>query len=165
MLGDQTMTFRAIEFGSDDFRTECELRNQVLRVPIGLRLDDEDLDQEQQQLHFGLFDQCGDLVACVIAAPLSATAAKIRQMAVHRVHQGHGHGRRMLHDVEAYLAQRGFVYFVLHARMTAVGFYTKQGYVKLGQAFMEVGLPHISMEKHIQPISPTAANKPSGPRQ
>ena len=110
------MTFREIEFGSDDFRKECELRNEVLRVPIGLSLYDEDLDQERLLLHFGLFDQCGDLVACVIASALSDSQAKIRQMAVHREHQGKGHGRRIIRDLEDHLARRGFVHLVMHAR-------------------------------------------------
>lgn len=158
-VDDQTMTFRAIEFGSDDFRKECALRNAVLRVPIGLSLAAEDLDQEQQQLHFGLFGQAGNLVACVIAAPLSATVAKIRQMAVHSAHQGHGHGRRLIHDIEEYLARRGFVHLVMHARLTAAGFYMKLGYAKVGQEFSEVGLPHIRMEKSIQPIGPAVATK------
>ena len=34
--------------------------------------------------------------------------------------------------------------------MTAVGFYEKLGYASVGREFMEVGLPHIRMEKHIQ---------------
>jgi len=144
------MTFREIEFGSDDFRKECELRNEVLRVPIGLCLYDEDLDREKQQVHFGLFDQCGDLLACVIAAPLSSTKAKIRQMAVHREHQGKGHGRTIIHDLEDHLARRGFIHLVMRARMTAVGFYTRLDYAKVGHEFMEVGISHIRMEKYIQ---------------
>jgi len=153
------MTFREIEFGSDDFRQECELRNEVLRVPIGLRLYDECLDQEGQQLHFGLFGQCGDLVACVISTSLSSTEAKIRQMAVRRQHQGKGHGRRIIHDIEEYLGRRGFVHLVMHARVSAVGFYAKLGYAKVGHEFMEVGIPHVRMEKYIQPGSASDAEK------
>ena len=152
------MTFRDIAFGSDDFRKECELRNEVLRVPIGLSLYDENLDQEREQLHFGLFDQGDDLVACVIATPLSSTEAKIRQMAVHRERQGKGHGRRVIHDLEDYLARRGFVHLVMHARVTAAGFYAKLGYAKVGHEFGEVGIPHVRMEKHIQ-ISTADATK------
>jgi predicted GNAT family N-acyltransferase len=153
------MTFREIEFGSDDFRRECELRNEVLRVPIGLSLYDEDLDQERQQLHFGLFDQCGDLVACVIAKALSYSKAKIRQMAVHREHQGKGHGRRTIQNLEEHLARRGFIHLEMHARLTAVGFYTKLGYAKVGHEFMEVGIPHVSMEKYIQTGSTVDTDK------
>ena len=153
------MTFREIEFGSDKFRAECELRHQVLRLPIGLSLYDEDLDQERQQLHFGLFGPGGGLAACVIAVPVSSTEAKIRQMAVRPEQQGRGRGRRIIHDLEEYLARGGFVHLAMHARMTAVGFYTKLGYAKVGPEFTEVGIPHVTMEKYIQPKSAADASE------
>jgi len=160
------MKFREIEFGSDDFRKECELRNEVLRLPIGLCLFDESSKKKEKQFHFGLFDQSGKLLACVIAAPLSSTEAKIRQMAVHPRHQGKGLGRRIIHDVETHLARRGFVHLVMHARMTAVGFYTKLDYARVGHEFVEVGIPHVRMEKFVQPSPPPygspAAGSPSG---
>jgi len=148
------MRFREIEFGSVEFRKECELRNEVLRVPLGLCLYDEDLDPEKKQFHFGLFDARGDLLACVIAAPLSPTDAKIRQMAVHPGHQGRGCGRMIIHDLEACLARRGFVHLVLHARLSAAGFYAKLDYARVGHEFLEVGIPHVRMEKHIPSRSP-----------
>jgi len=147
------MTFREIEFGSDDFRKECDLRNEVLRVPIGLCLCDEDLDQEKQQFHFGLFDECGDVLACVIAAPRSSTEAQVRQMAVHPGHQGKGFGRMILHCAEAHLARQGFDRVFMHARMTAVGFYEKLGYVTTGNEFTEVGIPHLRMWKRLSILS------------
>ncbi len=145
------MTFREIVFGSDDFRRECELRNAALRVPLGLNLYDENLEPERQQLHFGLFDAAGELVACVIGAPLSPTEAKIRQMAVRGDLQGKGYGRRIMQGLEAQLAHRGFRHLAMHARMTTVGFYAKLGYATVGDEFLEVGIPHVSMEKHIRP--------------
>jgi predicted GNAT family N-acyltransferase len=47
----------------------------------------------------------------------------------------------------------------MHARMTAVGFYTKLGYAKVGHEFREVGIPHVRMEKYIQPSSTVDADK------
>jgi len=44
-----------------------------------------------------------NLVACVIAAPLSATEVKIRQMAVHPEHQSQGYGRRIMHNLDSIL--------------------------------------------------------------
>src|SRR5271169_2399386 len=144
------MLFREIEFGSDDFRKECDLRNELLRVPLGLSLFDEDISLERQQMHFGMFDQSGSLIACVVAVAFSSTEAKIRQMAVDCKHRGKGHGRSIIHCMENYLARRGYIHLFMHARMTAIGFYEKQGYARAGQAFMEVGIPHIRMEKNIQ---------------
>lgn len=147
------MIFREISFGSDDFRKEFELRNNVLRMPLGLSLYDEDISKENQQMHFGLFDESGNLLACVAAVNCSSTEAKVRQMAVDSKAQGKGCGRKLILCVEDHLSHLGFNHFVLHARMSAVGFYEKLGYVRVGQEFVEVGLPHIKMEKYLDPNS------------
>ena len=148
-MGTGVMTFQEIQFASDEFQQECELRQAVLRAPLGLNLYDEDLDAERGQWHFGLFDPSAGLVACVIAVPLASTSAKIRQMAVHPAQQGRGHGRTILQHLEAHLARRGSVHLNMHARLTAVGFYEKLGYARSGPEFIEVGIPHVRMEKHL----------------
>jgi len=138
---------------------ECELRNEVLRIPVGLNLFDENLSLEKQQMHFGLFDHCRCLVACVIAVPVSSSEAKIRQMAVDGEHQGKGHGRNLIDCIENHLARQGFIRLFMHARLAAAGFYEKLGYAKVGQEFIEVGIPHIRMEKTIHPSSAGVTEK------
>lgn len=152
------MTFRKIDFGSDDFRGECELRDKVLRVPLGLSLDNENLDAERREMHFGLFDDRGELLACVIAVVLSPGRVKIRQMAVAAEHQGKGCGRRLIHCLESYLAKCGLVHLSMHARVTAFGFYEKLGYRRMGDAFTEVGIPHLAMEKRLAGLSEVHEN-------
>lgn len=142
------MTFAEIQFDSEAYRAECALRHQVLRVPIGLNLHDEDLSCERDQLHFGLFEN-DRLVACAIAIPLSPGEAKIRQMAVGPEHQGRGCGRLVIEALERQLAARGVTRFSMHARLSAVGFYLKLGYSITGPEFIEVGIPHVRMEKRL----------------
>ena len=143
------MIFREIAFGSDDFAKELLLRDDVLRAPLGLSLSDEDVERERDQLHFGLFAGDGEMLACVIAAPLSPTEAKIRQMAVGTDHQRSGHGSEIIQSLENELARRGFFHLWLHARLPAVGFYQKLGYRKVGEEFTEVGITHLRMEKDL----------------
>ena len=142
--------FRQIDFGSDDYRKTCQLRNEVLRVPLGLSLLDEDLAGETDMLHFGLFDDDGTLLACVIAAPISARVAKLRQMAVSPDHQGKGLGRFVIQELEQRLVSRGFRELVLHARAAAQGFYERLGYAAAGAGFIEVGIPHVEMRKALE---------------
>lgn len=144
------MNVKEILCGSFDYRQECVLRHEVLRKPLRLNLYDEDLAMECEQLHFGLFDDQGQLLACVIAAPVSATEAKVRQMAVRPACQGKGCGRILLEGAEQVLAQRGFATLYLNARMTAVGFYERLGYTQTGAEFLEVGLPHVRMTKTLK---------------
>jgi ribosomal protein S18 acetylase RimI-like enzyme len=129
------------------------LRQEILRKPLGLNLFDEDLEKERDQWHFGLFDAAGVLVGCVIVLRLSSSEARIRQMAIAREHQGQGHGRRMLAELETLLAARGFSRLLLHARASAIGFYEKLGYSVVGEEFVEVTIPHVRMGKK-SPLPP-----------
>jgi predicted GNAT family N-acyltransferase len=38
---------------------------------------------------------------------------------------------------------------VVHARDVAVGFYERLGYQSVGEPFVEIGLPHQTMEKEL----------------
>lgn len=145
------MIFKRISFGSAEYGQECALRDAVLRRPLGLSLYDEDLDKEKDQLHFGLFDAQGRLCGCVVAIPGSDCQAKIRQMAVAPDCRGRGYGSRIISELEAYLASCGFTHAYLHARVSAVGFYRKQGYSVMGDEFVEVTLAHVRMDKQLRP--------------
>ncbi len=142
------MLFKEIVYGSDPYRRACALREAVLRAPLGLALTSEDLRGEADQLQFGLFDDA-ELVACVLAIPLSADHAKIRQTVVVPAFQRQGLGRRLITELEAALAARRFVSLSLHARSSAVGFYEKLGYTVVGDEFIEVTITHRKMVKQI----------------
>jgi predicted GNAT family N-acyltransferase len=143
------MNVKVIRHGSSKYQQECALRQEVLRKPLGLNLYDEDLVAERGQIHFGLFDDKDELLACVIAVPVTATEAMIRQMAVRPSLQGKGCGRLLLEAAEKVLARQGFTGLFLNSRMTAIGFYERLGYTQTGSEFMEVGLPHVKMCKRV----------------
>jgi ribosomal protein S18 acetylase RimI-like enzyme len=141
------VVFREIVFGTDEYRLECGLRNDVLRKPLGLSLTVEELAKEEDHLHFGLFEPDDNLVACVVAVKLSPIDARIRQMAVSPIHQRRGLGKRIMNELEANLRSRGFTNLVLHARASAVGFYKKLGYSVIGDEFIDVTVAHFRMVK------------------
>lgn len=47
---------RLIEYGSEDYKAELEMRNEILRKPLGLSIYDEDLGQEKPYFHIGAFE-------------------------------------------------------------------------------------------------------------
>lgn len=141
--------FREIVVGTGEYRLECLLREEILRKPLGLRLGDDDLAGERDQLHFGLFEPDGDLVGCVVVVPLSPAHARIRQMAVSPHHQRKGLGRRLMNEIEKTLKARGFEHLVLDARASAAGFYERLGYTVASEEFSKVTVPHVRMEKHV----------------
>lgn len=143
------MTFRQIAFGSAEYHAAWDLREAVLRRPLGLSLKNEDLAAEDGQLHFGLFQTTGILVASVIAVPIDSGTARLRQMVVAPEFGGQGRGARLLQETEAALRSRGFGRLVLHARAAVAGFYEKSGYKVTGPEFVEVGIAHLPMEKRL----------------
>ena len=142
------MQFTEIQWQSDLYRQEIELRLELLRIPLGLTFSDEQLSSEAADLHFGMLDE-GRLIACAVIVPLSDTVAKLRQMAVATEYQKKGIGASLIRSIESALLDRQFETIELHARDSATGFYEKLGYRKQGLQFIEVSLPHWKMTKSI----------------
>ena len=149
------MEIRSIEFGSPEYEQSLALRNHVLRCPLGLDVYAEDLALERDQWHFVLEDN-GTIVGCVLAVPKSKGHAKLRQMAIAAERQRQGLGRQLLTNVELHLALRGIRTVELAARQQAIEFYLRLDYQRVGEEFIEVGIPHCQMVK-------TLARRPHQP--
>ena len=70
---------------------------------------------------------------------------KIGRMAVLRERRGEGIGRNILTFLMERARQQGFDRAVLHAQLTAEGFYLKNGYLPEGEVFEEAGIAHRQM--------------------
>lgn len=131
------------------YRHALRLRNELLRLPLGLNLMDEALADEVNQRHFGLVDTNGRLLACLVVVPGQTGQAKIRQVAVDESFQGQGLGRQLMLAVEQQLAQDQITLVTLHAREAVRPFYEKLGYTVHGEPFTEVGILHLDMHKRL----------------
>lgn len=140
------MVFAEIEIQSDQYQQELELRNLVLRRPLGLNLYAENLENEVDDWHLGLWDG-PKLQAVLVLTPLADHGVKMRQVAVQPLQQGLGLGRQLVTFAEVFARQRGFQKMELHARKEVVPFYQKLGYHAVGEEFIEVSIPHLKMEK------------------
>lgn len=137
-----------ITYDSPDYRAALELRQQILRRPLGLDLYAQDLSVEANEWHFGLKEQ-DELIATVTLRPDGPGRVRLRQMAVAPSHQGQNLGRQLIEQVEPIARDRGIAEITLHARCEAEGFYTRLGYTRVGDEFMEVGVRHVEMRKWI----------------
>lgn len=140
--------FREIVHGSADYRQACALREALLRRPLGLAFSPEELQAESVQWHFGLFAG-NDLLACLSAVPADTGEVKLRQIAVRPETQGRGFGRIIMERSESELLRRGCTAACLHARAEAVGFYARLGYETEDDEFLELGIRHRTMRKHL----------------
>lgn len=142
------MTINIITVSDEQYRLVLNLRQAILRTPLGLDLTEEDLSDEVNQVIFTA-SAMDEVFACVIAKPLDETHWKLRQMAVWEEKQGKGIGRQLILAVEQEALERGIKQISLHARETALDFYRKLGYSEEGEPFNEVGIPHRYMVKEI----------------
>lgn len=74
---------------------------------------------------------------------------KIGRMAVLRERRGEGIGRSILAFLMEHARQQGFRRAILHAQLTAEGFYLKNGYIPEGAVFEEAGIAHRRMFREL----------------
>ncbi len=144
----QSLTFKRVLTTDKEYQQVFDLREEILRKPIGLSLHDEDLSNEVNDHILTAFNG-GELVACLILTPKSENTFQLRQMAVSKAVQGKQVGRKLVAYAETYTVENGYSKIVLHARMVAKGFYEKLVYKQIGDVFTEVGIPHVFMEKQL----------------
>ena len=144
------ITYRRISTRDREYARERELRNRVLRLPLGLSLSEQDLRGENEQIHLVAVDDGGAVIGCVLVA-FSDNGAKIRQIAVDGPHRGRGIGSELLFRAEQAVRGRNIRSVTLHARESALGFFEQRGYRAVSEVFTEVTIPHIAMEKDLAP--------------
>ena len=140
------LQIKIIDYGSVDYSQEQELRNRVLRIPLGMSLYDENLEKEKDDIHIGAFID-GKVAGVLILTRLNANDIKMRQVAVDDGLRGKNTGTKMVAFAEEHAREKGYTTMVLNARKTAVGFYEKLGYEKIGEEFPEINIPHYKMRK------------------
>ncbi|MES2205412.1 MAG: GNAT family N-acetyltransferase [Pseudomonadota bacterium] len=145
------MIFKEIYFGTDEYKQAFSLRDELLRMPLGLSLHNGDISQENRYLHFGLFDAAGKLEACSVIIPISSTEAEIYHVAVSPSQQKKGLGKKIMIETEKKLQTLGFKYLQMDARLTVVDFYKKLNYVVVGDEYVKLTptLSHLKMVKNI----------------
>lgn len=143
------LEYRLIGYGSDYYRKTLDLRDRILRIPLGLRLTERELADDATDMHIGCF--AGEqLVACLIMSPKPDNSVKMRQVAVDEGWQRKGIGARLVRFADAWAAEEGFDKVWCHARDVARKFYLGLGYQVVGAEFEQVGIPHYHMERSLK---------------
>jgi N-acetylglutamate synthase-like GNAT family acetyltransferase len=142
------MALKLIDYGSPEYEKMLRLRYDLLRKPLGLSFDSEELEKEKEDVLMGAFED-DRLLGCCLLTRINAKTMRLRQMAVPNNLQGKGIGRALMIFAENIARDMGFDTLMMHARVTATGFYEKQGYVKKDGQFIEITIPHVIMEKDI----------------
>lgn len=141
------MALNIIDHGSIQYQQMLDLRNEILRAPLGMLLTDEDINKDKDSILIGAFEEEKMLGCCMLVK--NSDKILLRQMAVKNDLQGKGIGRALLNFAEALARDIGYDEIWMYARKNAVGFYEKLGYSTSGEEFINLTIPHVIMRKRI----------------
>ena len=142
------MPIKQIDHGTKEYRQMVDLRNDILRKPLGLSLKKEELEKEREDILIGAFEE-DKMLGCCLLTKVDNDNIRLRQMAVQNNLQGKGIGATMLNYAENVARDAGYKNMVMHARKTAIHFYEKLGYKTTSDEFIEITIPHLIMEKRL----------------
>ncbi len=139
---------RQIEYGSQDHKLMCILRDTILRKPLGLNFNTNKLEEERKDILIGAFID-DHITGCCMLTIIDNERLQLRQMAVINELQKKGIGKQVVQFAEKIAKAKGYSVIIMHARSTALEFYKQLGYHTEGNAFIEVGIPHYIMRKQL----------------
>jgi predicted GNAT family N-acyltransferase len=142
------MALKIIDYGTEEYRQMLNLRDVILRKPLGLKFSEDEIEKEKTNLHIAAYED-EQMLGCCMLVEEEPQTVRLRQMAVVNDVQGKGIGRALMQFAENLARDRGYKKITMHARNNAVGFYEKMGYRKKGKPFEEITIPHFVMEKEL----------------
>jgi predicted GNAT family N-acyltransferase len=148
-LVDESSRLKVIAIESPaDMRRAHAIRRRVFieeqRVPEEIELDADDA----QAFHaLAILD--GNPIGCGRMVTHGASEVKIGRMAVLQEFRNTGVGADILRFLIDNARTRGFRKAILHAQLTAEGFYIKQEFLPVGGVFDEAGIAHRRMEREL----------------
>ena len=142
------MKIKVVEHFSISNWEAVKLRQKLLRTPLGLEFSIQELQQERNDIHLGIFSE-DVLLGCAVLSPISSQKARLRQLAVLPLFQKQGLGEKMVQWAEEIARENGYQEIMLHSRQNVNKFYEKLGYQKQGNPFKEITLQHQKMIKKL----------------
>ena len=142
------MALKQIDHGTPEYLKMVNLRYVVLRRPLGLTFDHDELMAEKDDILIACMDD-NEVLGCCILEEVNNLTIRLRQMAVPDNLHNRGIGASIINFAENMARDKGYKLMTMHARDSAIGFYEKFGFQIKGSQFKEVNLPHHVMEKNL----------------
>jgi predicted GNAT family N-acyltransferase len=142
----ENLIIRTIDFGTLEYEKSLELRDLVLRKPLGMSIYNDNLESDAKDILVGAFLK-NELVGTLILSKINSEVLKMRQVAVNQTLKEIGIGKRLVLFSEQLAISLKIHTIELNARKPVVPFYQKLGYELIGTEFIEVGIPHFKMIK------------------
>jgi predicted GNAT family N-acyltransferase len=97
--------------------------------------------------HVVAFDEKGRCVGTGRVVRLDSRTAQIGRMAVAKEERKHGIGAKVLEALERMAAMRGISDVTVNSQLPAEAFYKNRGFTRIGDVFLDQGVPHVVMKK------------------
>lgn len=104
------ISIKPIHYGSPAYLETLELRNRVMRLPLGLNIHDEDFSFEQNCVLYAAFD--GEQVIGRVPCP-GGGHRKVEYLCVDTAIQSRGLGRQLLEALEGAAREQGAAHICL----------------------------------------------------
>ena len=146
--GDSSVAFFVVVSDWHDAAERARLiRERVFVEEQGVPRELEWDEHDESARHALAFAENGRVVGTGRLLP----DGHVGRMAVLRRWRGYGIGAAILRALLAEAAELGMTQLVLHAQTPAVGFYERFGFLTEGAQFMEAGIAHFTMRRHLPP--------------
>jgi predicted GNAT family N-acyltransferase len=99
--------------------------------------------------HVVAFDPKGRCIGTGRVVRLDARTAQIGRMAVAKDQRQGGVGGQVLEALERMAQMRGISELTVNSQLPAEAFYRNRGFTRLGDVFLDQGVPHVVMRKSL----------------
>lgn len=136
------MEYRLLHDTNEEIK---QLRYNTFVVERGVPPELEFDGKDNEFLHFTLYED--DKILACLRANENGNLLHMGRFAVVKDLRKKGYGKILMEKLCEYAKENGFDGVELSAVETAVGFYEKMGFSKIGDFYLETGVPHIYMKK------------------
>lgn len=140
-------SFKVIDHGTEEWKKAVQLRETILRLPLGSIFTEDELKEERNHIHVVGYLK-DELVATAVLVPEKGKV-KMQRVVVKEGLRNHNIGSEIMDYCESLARDDGYLQIYCHARNTAVKFYLNNGYQTKGDYFDEDGIPHLKMLKEL----------------
>jgi predicted GNAT family N-acyltransferase len=99
--------------------------------------------------HVVAYDDRGRCVGTGRVVRVDSRTAQIGRMAVAKEERKHGIGALVLEALERMASMRGIAELTVNSQIPAETFYAKRGFARVGDVFLDQGVPHVVMRKSL----------------
>lgn len=133
--------------GPSEIDEALELRRRVFVDEQGVTLEGDRDGLDPDALHVVAVD--GGRITGTCRLVFDGGIAQLGRMAVEPAARGRGLGAQILALAEREARRAGAERISLHAQTAARSLYERSGFEVHGEEFVEEGIPHVEMEKHL----------------